>query len=932
MKIPEIPARFVPAALDPVRVERALLRLQSVWPDTQQPLPEVIASFVDQGAALAHLLAVSPISVDKLCNDPGALVWLSRPEIHAAERGYRRMQADYQALRAEPGFDQYFRALRRMKQREMLRIALREVAGWSSVENTTLELTILAELCLRVVCDEWLAELSRRWGQPQTGFAVLGMGKFGGQELNYSSDIDVIFFYGDEGQINLRFTHQEFFTRFAEKVIATFSATDQAGPLFRIDLRLRPEGSSGPLVRSLESMENYYAGFGETWERMALIKARLVAGDPELEYEFTQRLQPFIFPRTVTLDVLEEIRAIKGRIEREIVGQAHLHRNVKLGHGGIREIEFIAQTLQILHGARHAFLQERSTLKALRALRELDFLPYGEMEALIEAYRFLRTVEHRLQIENEAQTHTLPERPEEMARLAASLALSREQGKVSQAPELRDAEASAEPWSFSEELQHHTSAVRGIFDRVLAGPAENKQATAGTAVPSHDLSFFHDPGSAERVLAELEAGPKSVLIAPRTRRLYARLEPQLIAQLQRVADPDVALTRFVRFVERYGLRGLLFETLLRNPRVLELLVRLFDSSQVFTEIVLRRPQLIEEVARGQGLGESLGVRDYLAGLARNEERLPWNDWVRVYRRAQSLRIGLRDVLGFATVREVQAEFSALAEACVVFVQRELGFENELTVIAMGKFGGRELGYGADLDVVFLGENTKAAAELIRAMKMPTPEGAVFSMDARLRPEGDAGLLALPLPAYETYFEGRAQMWEAQALTKARTVSGPQQAEALETIQRIWRRFARREDLFAQISAMHARVVAERAGPDAALDFKTGAGGLMQVEFFAQAHQMRADLWETNTIDALAVLADRKVLPEETAGRLSDAYLFLRRIEAVLRRAEEQSVSQLPRDEEAQRKLAIRCGFSRREKFLTAVQHAREAITSEARLV
>ncbi|MDQ3624796.1 MAG: hypothetical protein M3463_20325, partial [Verrucomicrobiota bacterium] len=275
--------RLVEGAIEPGRVQEALQQLAERWPAALPLLPEVCLGFVDEGAALAHLLSVSPISAGKLSSDPAALVWLARGNIHETGRGPVRMRADYEELRRQfegeaAAFDPRFQALRRWKAREMLRIALREVAGWSSIEQSTLELTIVAELCLQIVCRGWLEELTRKWGRPATNFAVLGMGKLGGHELNYSSDIDVMLFFGEDGRLNPRFTHQEFFARLAEKIIATFSANDPAGPLFRIDLRLRPEGVSGPLVRSLESMEHYYAAFGETWERMALIKARVVAG------------------------------------------------------------------------------------------------------------------------------------------------------------------------------------------------------------------------------------------------------------------------------------------------------------------------------------------------------------------------------------------------------------------------------------------------------------------------------------------------------------------------------------------------------------------------------------------------------------------------------------------------------------------------------
>src|SRR5437660_11987645 len=296
----------------------------------------------------------------------------------------------------------------------MTRIDLREVVESSALEDTTAELSCLAGVCLATVYEECDTRLRARAGAPGTEFTILGMGKLGGRELNHSSDIDLIFLYGEEGQG--RFTNHEWHNRLAEQIVKSFSGGEPN--LFRIDLRLRPEGAAGPLARSLESMENYYAGFGETWERLALIKARHVCGSKELAYEFSRQHQPFIFPKNPTPELLDEIAAIKRRIEREVPAD---ELDVKLGAGGIREIEFVVQTLQFIHGARHVFLQEPSTLQALVALARLELIPRNSVLDLDRAYRLLRRTEHRLQIDSEQQTHTVPRDTESVTRLARSL-------------------------------------------------------------------------------------------------------------------------------------------------------------------------------------------------------------------------------------------------------------------------------------------------------------------------------------------------------------------------------------------------------------------------------------------------------------------------------------------------------------------------------
>ncbi|HEX8490585.1 MAG TPA: hypothetical protein VF626_06175, partial [Chthoniobacterales bacterium] len=403
--------------LHPAQVQNTLERLAESWPADVPPLRELLEQFPLGEAPLLHLLSVSSICAARLVRHPDILLWISKPEVCSVPRSHRAMLTDLQRTGEGSTFSGNFGALRFWKGREMLRIALREVAEVAPLEETTLELSQLAEICLREVYIYWDSELRSRRGGPDAQFAILGLGKLGGRELNHSSDIDVIFLYEDEGQVSSNFTYHEWFNQLGAKIIETFAAHDPAGALFRIDLRLRPEGTAGPLARSLESMENYYAGFGETWERLALIKARGIAGSRELAYEFLRQHQPFIFPRSPTPDVLEEIAGIKRRIERDIVGHENIGRDVKLGAGGIREIEFVVQALQLLHGARHAFLQETSTLKALPVLAELELLPRAEARVLETGYRFLRRVEHRLQIEAEQQTHTVPEDPAELLRL-----------------------------------------------------------------------------------------------------------------------------------------------------------------------------------------------------------------------------------------------------------------------------------------------------------------------------------------------------------------------------------------------------------------------------------------------------------------------------------------------------------------------------------
>ncbi len=885
------------ASLNPPQVETTLVQLSEKWPATAPRLVDVVEQFPLGEAALIHLLAVSSICATRLMRNPETLLWLHDPEVCLAVRGYAEMLNELHNLAGDSASNQSFEALRFWKGREMTRVALRELANVAPLEETTGELSQIAEICIHRVFEYWDAEFRRRHGPPKAEFAILALGKLGGGELNHSSDVDLLFLYSDEGQLTPHLSYHEFFNRLGNKILESFSARHPAGSLFRVDLRLRPEGSAGPLARSLESMENYYAGFGETWERLALIKARGIGGSRELAYEFLRQHQPFIYPRSATPDLLDEIANIKRRIERDVVGPDKLERDVKLGIGGIREIEFIVQALQLIHGARNPFLQEPSMLKALHALRQLDLLPRNEVLTLDNAYRFLRRVEHRLQIEGEQQTHTVPREPEPLQRLALSLRFS-----------------SAE--DFTATLQERMRAVRPIFQRIISETAV-EPAKVG-------LEIFNDQKCAAKALADLAQGPASFHIAPRTRQIFRKLRPVLLGWLAKAADPDATLNQFVRFVEAYGLRSLLFELLVTNPRLLELLVKTFDASRFASELLIRRPQLLEDITRERTFSESRSTEENiqrLDSLGANARNL---DPIRAYRHRQLLRIVLRDALGLAKPGAIFTELSDLAEACLLFAGKLLGGE-QLTIIALGKFGGREISYGADLDVLFVGDDIRAAQNLVVAMAQPTAEGNIWVLDARLRAEGEKGPLVCSLETYQSYYAGRAQPWELQALTRARAVTGPLQSEFIEMAKHAWRDAGQHVDLRARIDNMLERIRRDRGSGSDFLDFKTGAGGIIEAEFLVQALQMRENIWEPNWERAVDQLRESGCLADSVLATLREAYAFLRRCESVLRRFENRAVSVLPSDSDEQRKLAIRLGYEEFDVFRERYVDARETI-------
>jgi glutamate-ammonia-ligase adenylyltransferase len=395
----------------------------------------------------------------------------------------------------------------------------------------------------------------------------------------------------------------------------------------------------------------------------------------------------------------------------------------------------------------------------------------------------------------------------------------------------------------------------------------------------------------------------------------------LLEQLAQCADPDATLVAIVRFVEAFGLRSLLFELLATNPKLLELLVRTFDASFFATNVLIRHPHLLEEITRSATLNHSLSLSEHTASLHPLVERGDL-DSIRVYRQTQLLRTTMRDVLGLCPLPDLWQEITDLAEACLLAAAAIVG-ANNLTIIAMGKFGGRELTYASDLDLMFVGDDFRAAQNLITVLSIPSAEGVIASVDARLRPEGEKGPLVGSLEAFEAYYRDRAQFWEIQALTRARPVTGPNQETFRAIAHAAWSIAGRDPDLFDKIDGMLRRVRAERGSGNDMLDFKTGIGGIVEAEFLVQALQMRHDLRETSVRLAISKLTN--IISSEDSALLGCSYEFLRHLETVLRRWRNTSASSLPPDPIEQRKLAIRMGFKGREDWQQAYESARADI-------
>ena len=966
----------------------------------------------------AHLLATlwsgSVAMSNWLVKHPEWLDTLEPDRLHypRQEQGLRReVEGWLSGALATRNYSDALAKLRQFKQREMLRIAARDLSRLGDALPITRELSDVADVCLSAVLQICSQQLTERLGQPYhldvdgrwqpTRFTVLGLGKLGGQELNYSSDVDVIFIYTDEGHVfkepprrNEVSEHalpsHQFFRRLAEAFIAEVARNTPEGALYRIDLRLRPEGDAGPLARSLGSYENFYAQWGQTWERMMLIKARGVAGDKALAGEFLEMVQPFRYPRSLGEGTLREIAAMKTRIESEIVRAGELDRNVKLGRGGIREIEFVAQTLQLLHAGRIPFLQGTQTLPILQKLVQYKLLEAAEAGALAPAYVFLRDVEHRLQMENDLQTHSIPADRKGRERLARLMGF----------PTLT---------SFETARTRHTQQVRRMYDRLLKAetpqtanslPKQFRGAEAEWKIllATHG---FKEIERSYRLLDEFVNGPGYGHVSQRTSELAYQLLPRLLARCPSaerlgkatvnplsprtgeedaiLSDPDRVLARLDSFISAYGARAMMFETWASHPSLFDLLVVLFDRSEFLAETAIRTPDLVEELLLSGRLRRSKSAVEILEDLRHGRNDHDQHLWLRRYHEAEFMRIGLRDILGLADFEQNLAELSALADACLqyaleVVLRRRRLKTAPVAIIGLGKLGGQELSYGSDLDIIFVtGAGAKnlpklqqLAVEVMDLLSRSTEKGIVFVTDARLRPDGEKGLLVNTLGAYEEYYRRRAQLWEIQALTRTRFVAGHAElgvdfqslASALANFQTanvaagfpwpatgaqrpaLTRKRPRHTqsaktsthfglaayspDWKDEIARMRKRIEKERtpAGQET-LAIKTGAGGLIDAEFIAQALCLEQGWHEANTLGALERARTDHVL--RGAGELIKNYRHLRRVEGVLRRWSFEGETVLPVEPAPFNRVALRCGYATSEAFRQALNDARQTI-------
>jgi glutamate-ammonia-ligase adenylyltransferase len=999
--------RLLPRGPDP---DMALNNLERFLanPAAARQLPSLLENRARPLEVLLQLFGTSQCFSDLLSNNPEHLDMLRVPLRRSP--GPAELQAQLQAD-VDAAFEDsaLLRAFRRFRQRHLLRIGSNDIIRDRPLEEVTRDLSRVADAAIEVALATARRGVARRFGQPFTSAGeparcvVLAFGKLGGEELNYSSDLDLMFVHDDEGATRgvrtMALSNDEFFARVVGEVVRLLSAHTDRGLAFRVDLRLRPEGQRGPLARSLASTLSYYDSLGRTWERQALIKVRPVAGDLGLGQRFLEAIEPFVYRRYLGVAEINEIKALKRQIEHKTQREGASATEVKTGRGGIRDIEFALQFLQLLNGGDLPALRQRNTLLALQALEEAGCLTDQEYRVLDDAYRFLRRTEHRLQLLFDLQTHRLPEDAEELRKLALRMGYEgeshrRERGERREkaegeavlaaglSPGLSSSTASSavslpplDPGdAFLKDYRDKTEPTRRILDHLLHDTFAN--GGDGDAAPESDLLLdpnpdadtvravlgrypFRDGQAAYHNLAQLAQESVPFLSTRRCRHFLASIAPNLLRALADTPDPDMALVNLEKVTASLGAKAVLWELFSFNPPSLKLYVDLCAWSQFLSEILITNPGMIDELLDSLVLNQprsAAELRQELSDLCKGAADL--DPILHSFQDKELLRLGVRDMLGKDGVRDTCEALSDLAETILVQLatpqyaplERRLGTpllaegpragqRCRYALLALGRLGGREMTYHSDLDLMFVYEGdgrtvpppgasrfdrfeptdnlhffTDLAQRIIRVTSLLGPMGRLYQVDMRLRPTGKSGSLAIPLAEFCRYYAGGpgsgSQLWERQALTRARVVHGADFGEeVMAAVTEAAYGPPWSAVLCDEVLAMRQRLESSRCSRD----LKRGPGGLLDVEFLVQLLQLkygrdRPDLRTPSTWQALTALREAGLLTAQEEDDLRSAYTFLMRARSRLRIVQNRSLDELPQAAAEVEKLARRLGF------------------------
>lgn len=820
------------------------------------------------------------------------------------------------------------RVLRQFRNREMVYIAWRDFTGSWSLEESLEHISQLAEAMIFETYQWQYKACCELWGTPCNSegeaqpMLIMGMGKLGGGELNFSSDIDLIFTYPENGETQgarRSIANAQFFTRLGQRIIKALDQQTFDGFCYRVDMRLRPFGDSGPLVMSYAALEDYYQEQGRDWERYAMIKARVMGSEMYPEYqELRQMLRPFVFRRYIDFSAIQSLRRMKSMISSE-VRRRGLSNNIKLGAGGIREVEFIAQVFQLIRGGREPSLRHRGLLITLDAIEELVLLDAGDADKLRQAYKFLRRLENLLQAMADKQTQTLPESETEQLQLAIAMGYT--------------------GWGeLLEDVRHHMSAVHQVFQNLIGDEEEeasdvdshfhelwdmieNQEVIEN--VLSHDIGV-KEPHVMANTILQFKHDLAKKTLGPRGREVLNRLMPKVFSAIYSHPDAEFGLSRVLHLLNNIVTRTTYLELLDEHGAALTQLVRLCTASPMISEQLGRYPILLDELIDPQQLYNPIPLESYRTELRDFLARIPEDDMeqqmeaLRQFKQICILRIAAADIAGVLPVMKVSDHLTYLAEAVVESVVHQAWLQiaekygepthlkdregKGFAVIGYGKVGGWELGYNSDLDVVFMHDcpvhaytdgkkeidgrqfYLRLAQRIIHIFSTRTASGILYEVDTRLRPSGASGLLVSPAEAFDEYQHNEAWTWEHQALVRARMIYGdePLQQSFAKTRHDVLTLKRDEDKLKQEVVDMRIKMRDHLGGKKAGrFMLKQDPGGITDVEFLAQylvlrfSHEKpKLTRWSDNVRIFESMIA-QGVMDEDKAMAITHAYTAMR---------------------------------------------------------
>lgn len=938
-----LPSEHLPAALKPV-IDRYWQRLLEREQAEPSGLPQLLAQHGRLAEQMALVWAASDYAANLCIEKPALLVQLANSEelLHLIRDDYAdHLRKALTDLPEAPDEAMLKSLLRQFQQRQMLRLIWRDVCQLSSVRETAAEVSALAEACLDITLDRLHQWAVQAHGEPvgeRSGKAmklvVLGMGKLGASELNLSSDIDLIFAYPEAGETEKGVSCQQFFLRLGQQLVDALDAVTADGFVFRVDMRLRPYGSEGVLVCSFDAMENYYQSQGRDWERYAMIKARTVAGDLAAGAELMRRLRPFSYRRYLDFSAFESLRSMKQQINKQ-VRRKGMNQDIKLGAGGIREVEFVIQALQMVHGGRDKRLQQTSLYEAMDVLSDGGYLPAETVQALRNSYSFLRDLEHKLQGFANKQTQSLPASEQEQLRVALAMAV----------PDVKNAD-----WAvLMSVLEQHREIVRQHFTDVIHSDEEDddgsrhdvdddelqglwqQELSEKAAIALLEKLGYEAPEQTWQQLLEFRKERVFRTLPAESRVRFSRFMPLLLGTLATEKTPSLGFPRVMKMVEAVARRTAYIVLLSENPGAMKQFVHLCTASPFVAEFLSKHPVLLDELLTVmEKPPEKSELQAELAqGLLRLgedsfEEQM---EYLRYFKLSHTLQVAAAQITGTMTVMKVSDYLTFTAEAvleqvlalCWQHLTRKHGYpvnQNgdhgamDFVVVGYGKLGGIELSYISDLDLVFLHDGaldedtvatesqrsinsrefyTRMAQRVITMLGTHTMSGKLYEVDMRLRPSGESGLLVSTLSAFEKYQHNEAWTWEQQALVRSRAVAGSSAMIAEYESLRA-RILSRRRDigaLAADVIKMRKRMREEltrkvgRGASQPPFVIKQGEGGIVDIEFMvqffvlSQSAQCKGLLTYSDNIRILEAAEDCDVLSAAEIKKLTQAYLALR---------------------------------------------------------